>query len=76
MAGFLKSRTVFMIDVEHAFASTSDNIRLPTIEVLLCTAVGDLINLKKLRNWAALDAILLLPFLSNAVVLEGDMVAG
>ena len=76
LAGFLNAPTVVTIDDECNFAGTSDNIRLPTTEVLLCAAVGNLYKLEKLRNWEDMNTVLLPSLLTKAVVLEVETVEG
>ena len=57
------------IDAKRAFARVGENIRLPFTEVLLCSAVIYLTQSKKLQDWTILNAVLLLTFLNEVVVL-------
>ena len=71
LAGSLESLTAVYVDAECASASAINNICLSVKEVLLCAAVGNLARSKKLRGWVSLNAILLPPFLTEAVILYG-----
>ena len=75
LAGYLESLTVLYIDAKRGFAVSGDKIRLPITEVLLCAIVGDLALSNKLRDWTSLNAILLPPFLTEAVILDGEISA-
>ena len=57
------------IDAECSYTGTGNKIRLPAIKVLIRVAVGNLCKLNNFCNWAALNAVLLLPFLTKEVVL-------
>ena len=70
LAGLLEAPTVVLIDAERIFNRSREKIHLPITEFLLRAAVGDLFRSKKLRDWAALNAVLLPPFLTEAVVFE------
>ena len=48
-------------------------IRFLVTEVLLHIAVGNLTRLDKMRDWALLNAVLLLPFFARAVVLDSKI---
>ena len=72
----LESPTVVTVNAQCAFVGASNNISIPTTEVLLRTAIGKLSKLKKLRNWMALNTVLLLPFLTEEVFLEGEKAVG
>ena len=65
---FLKAPNLVMIDVESDGAG--NKIHLPTTEVLLRSAVGNLPQSNNLRDWAALNYVLLLSLLFEAVSLE------
>ena len=69
--GPLEAPTVILIDIERAFSGDGDKIRLPTTEVLLCTAANELAKPKKLRDWTSRNAVLLLPFLTEIVFTVG-----
>ena len=51
------------------------HIRIPITEVLLCTAVVNPSISKKQRYWLALNAVLLLPLLTESAVWDGKMAA-
>ena len=72
LAGYLESPMVVSIDARRAFTSAEKKIRLLFMEAFIHAAVGDLVQLKKLRDWASLNAILLPPLLTKAVVLDGE----
>ena len=57
-----------------AFSRSSENILLVT-EVLLHAAVVNFAQLKNLWWWSSLNAILLPPLLTKAVVLDGHRLA-
>ena len=63
------------IDVKRAFTENGKNISLSKTEVFLRTANGDLEKSKKLRNWISRNAVLLLPFLTDAVVTDKETAA-
>ena len=63
------------INAESAFTGSGDKIHLITSKVLLRDAIRDFSKLKKLCNWAALNVILLPPFLTKAVILEVETAA-
>ena len=65
----MKPLNVVTINAERSFAGAGNKIFIPNIRFLLHTVVGDLSKSKKLRNWAALDAVLLPPLITKAVVL-------
>ena len=71
LAGYLSSPSVISFNIDIAFASDGDKIRLPIAEVLLCTAAGDLARSKKNRDWNSRNAVLLPPFLTEATILHG-----
>ena len=71
--GSIETRTVVTINYERAFTGAGNKIHLPTTEVLLRTAVGNLYTLKNLCYWAALNAVLLPSFPTKVVVLKGEM---
>ena len=76
LTGPLKSPTVVNIDAERVFSGAGDNIRLPTTEVLLCAAIKNPSKSKKLRDWVALNAVLIPKFITDAVVFKGEKKAG
>ena len=68
LSGDLSSPSVILFNIKIAFAADRDNIRLPIVEVLLCT--------KKQRDWTSRNAVLLPPFLTEAATLHSDSDAG
>ena len=72
----LEALTVVTIDVERASVVSSVHIPLPTTKLLLHTAIGDLSKSKKLCNWAALNAVFVLPFLTKGIVFKGESTTG
>ena len=71
LAGYPKSLTVFVIDIEQALSSASNKICLPIIEVLLFAAARKLARLKNICNWVTMNIVLLPPCLIKAVILDG-----
>ena len=72
LAGNLIPPSVILFNIKIAFATDRENIRLPIAEVLLRAAAGDLTQSKKQRNWTSHNAVLLLPFLTEAAILHGE----
>ena len=66
----LEVPTVVLIEIKRAFSGDGEKIRLPVTEVLLCANDGDLEKSYKLCNWTSRNAILLPPFLTEAVVTD------
>ena len=73
--GPLKAPTVVMIDIERGFADDGKKIRLPTTEVLLHTAAGELAKLEKLRDWTARNAVLFPLLLTEIALTVGETTA-
>ena len=71
----LEAPTMVTIGPESTFAGVGKHIRLPATKVFLCAAIGNLFKSNKICDWMVLNAILLLPFLIEEVVLEGDKIA-
>ena len=63
---------VVLIDIERAFAGDGNNTRLPTTEVFLCTASGELAKSKKIRYWTDRNAVLLPTLLTDIVLPNGE----
>ena len=76
LAGDLSSPSVISFKIKIAFAADSENFRLPIAEVLLRAAAGNLARFKKQRDWTLRNAVLLLPFLTEAAILHGELDAG
>ena len=72
LAGDLSSPSVISLNIEIVFATDSDKICLPIVEVFLCTTSGDLVRSKKQRDWNPRNAVLLPPFLTEAAILHGE----
>ena len=70
LAGSLDSPSVILIDIYIAFSTEGDNIRLRITEVILITAAGDFVRSKKQRDWTPRNAVLLVPFLMKAEILD------
>ena len=63
-------------NLEIAFSPDEEKIRLPITEGLLRVAAGDPKAPKKQRDWQSLNAVLLPPFLTEAVIIHGESDAG
>ena len=61
------------IDAYCEFSGSGEKILLPITEVLLRASIGSLVRSKKLCKRVVLNSVLLLQFLSKAVILEGEM---
>ena len=75
LTGSLEAPIVVLIDIKRAFAGNGKNIRLPMKEVVICAAAGDLSKSKKFWEWMSRNAILLPPFLAEAIVNDGEIAA-
>ena len=75
LSGYLEVTTMVLIGVERAFMGDGKKIRLPTTEVLLCAAVGDLAKYKNLQDLTSVNPFLLRPFLTEAVVTNREAAA-
>ena len=75
LAGSLDTIAMVSVDVKRNFSGDSKKICLQTTEVLLRAASGDLAKSKKLRDWKSRNAVLLLPFLTEAVVADRETAA-
>ena len=67
----IEAPNVVSIEEEHVFYGAGENISLLITEFLLRASVGDLLISKKRRKWAALNAVFLPPFFTEAVIIEG-----
>ena len=76
LAGDLDSPSVNSFNLDIAFATNGQKIRLPIVEVLLCAAAGVLARSKKQCNWTSRNTVLLPPFLTEATILHGKSDAG
>ena len=72
LAESLESPRVVSINSKRTFSSAGEKIHLPVAEVLLCAAASNLACLKNMRYLKSLNAVLLPPFLTEAIILEGD----
>ena len=68
----MESTMVVSIDAKRSFNSARKTTNFLVKEVLLLDAVGELLQLNDLRDWASLNAVLFSPFLTKAVVLYGQ----
>ena len=62
--------------MDITFATDSNKIRTPITEVILRAAAGNLARSKNQQEWTPRNAVLLLPFLTEATVLNGELDAG
>ena len=76
LAGSLNSTYVISIDINIAFATDSDNIRLPITKVCVCDTAANLVQSKKQQDWTPRNAVLLPPFIIEAAILEKGGDAG
>ena len=53
----------------------SEKIRLSVAEVILHAAGGNLARSKKQHNWTPINSFLLLPFLMEAEIIDGETTA-
>ena len=71
LVGSLESPTVVSINDKRAFDRADEKICLPVTEVILNSAVDNLLRSKNLRDWASLNAVVLPPLLTKAIALDG-----
>ena len=76
LAGDLGSPSVISFNLEISFAPDGEKFRLPIAEVLLRVADNDLARSKKQSDWLSRNAVLLLPFLTEAAILHDESDAG
>ena len=76
LAGYLSSPPVVSFKIDINFATDGDKICLPIVEVLLCTAAGDLTRSKKQRDWTPRNNVFLPPFLTEAAILHKESDTG
>ena len=76
LSGYLISPSIISLKIETAFATDGNKIRLQIAEVLLRVAAGDLARLKKQRDWTPRNTVFLPPFLTEAVILHGELDVG
>ena len=67
---FLEDLIMVSINPECAFTGAGKKIHIPTTEVLIHAAVGDLYRSNKLHNWSELHAVIIPPFFTDVIVLE------
>ena len=67
---------MFSLKIEIDFSADGDKTRLTVAEVLLRAATGNLVRSEKQRDWTLRNAVLLLPFLTEAPILRGKLIAG
>ena len=76
LAGYLSSPSVISFNIEIAFATDGEKIRLPIAEVLYHATASDLAQSKKHRDWTTHNTVLLPPFRTEAAILHGESDAG
>ena len=76
LAGDLSLPSTVYINMDIAFATDGDKIRLPIAEVLLRAAASNLARLKKQQYWTTRNVVLFLPFLVEAASIHGELDAG
>ena len=76
VAGNIDSAYIVSIDMEIDFATDGNKIYLPITDVLLCSVSSNLALSKKQQYWMPRNAALLLPFLTEAEILNADSNAG
>ena len=76
LAGYLSSPSVISLNIEISFAADGYKMRLLIAEVLLRVANGNLARSKNQRDWTLRNAVFLPPFLTEAVILHGELDAG
>ena len=67
---FLEDLIMVSINPECAFTCAGKKIHIPTTEVLIHAAVGDLYRSNKLHNWSELHTVIIPPFFTDVIVLE------
>ena len=72
LSGLLDSPSIVSINANIPFAIAGDNTRLPISEVLICAAVGNIARSNKKRDWDPIIYVLLPPFLTKALLLDGE----
>ena len=70
--GSLKSLMIFSINTNHAFTSAREKIHLPITALFLHSYIGNIFLSKNIHNWVPLNAILLLQFSAEGVILDGQ----
>ena len=70
LSGSLDSPSVVLININIAFATYGENICLPTTEVILRAAADKLARSKNHQDWKPRNAVLLLPFLTEAAIID------
>ena len=71
LEGHPKSPMVVSINTKREFDREGIQIRIPIMEILICADVIKLVHSKKQHNWVPLNSVLLPPFLTKAVNLDG-----
>ena len=69
--GSLESPTVVSINDKRVFDRAYEKICLPVTEVILNSAVDNLLRSKNLWDWASLNAVVLPPLPTKAIALDG-----
>ena len=76
LVGSLDSPSDILININIAFATDGDKIRLPITEVIFCATAGNLVRSKKQQDWTPCNAVLLPTFLTEAEILDGGSDTG
>ena len=76
LTGNLSSPFVISLKIKIAFYADGDKIHLPIEEVLLRATTSNLARSKKQRYWNLRNAVLLPPYLTEAVILYIESDAG
>ena len=76
LAGNQDPPSAVSINMDIAFATEGEKIRIPITKVLLRAASNDLARSKKQQDWTPLNAVLIPPFLTEAVIRNGESDAG
>ena len=76
LAGSLDSPSVVLININITFVTDGNKIYLPITKVILCAAAGNLAGSKKQRDWTPRNTVHLLPFLTEAAILDGGSDTG
>ena len=76
LAGDISSPSFISLKIDIAFATDGDKIRLLIVEVLPLAASGNLARSKNQKYWTPRNAVLLPPFLTEAVILHRESDVG
>ena len=76
LAGNIDSSSVVSINMYITFTTDGDKIRIPITGVLLRATAGNLARSKKQQDWTPRNAVLFLPLLMKAAILNRELDAG